>query len=155
MLDRDLAFLYNVPTRVLNQAVKRHPDRFPLDFMFQLTKEELQNWKSQFVTSNSINMGIRKLPLAFTEQGIVMLSSVLNSEQAVVVNIRIIRLFMRMREVLMSNRELMLKIQELEQTVTKNDADITTIFTVLKQLVQIPEKPRQRMGFKITEKIEE
>lgn len=149
MIDRDLAGLYGVSTRVLNQAVKRHLNRFPPDFMFQLSKEEMENWMSQFVTSKAISMGIRKLPLVFTEHGIAMLSSVLNSERAVEVNIRIIRLFVRMREVLMSNKDLMLKLQELESTVGKNNEDITTIFTVLKKLLQTPQKPRVKVGYRI------
>jgi len=95
MLDRDLAELYKVETRILNQAVKRNESRFPADFMFRLTAEELKDWKSQNVTSNKEKMGLRKLPLAFTEQGVAMLSSVLNSETAIDVNIQIIRIFSR------------------------------------------------------------
>ena len=100
MLDRDLAELYGVETRALNQAVKRNAERFPNDFMFQLTEEEFNNWKSQIVTSNSTKMGLRKKPLVFTEQGVAMLSSVLNSEIAIRVNIQIIRVFTKMRECL-------------------------------------------------------
>ena len=106
MLDRDLAVLYRVETRVLNQAVKRNIERFPEDFMFQLTKEEFENWKSQFVTSKSIIMGARKLPYAFTEQGIAMLSSVLKSQTAVDVNIRIMRAFVSMRRFIATNSQL-------------------------------------------------
>src|ERR1700677_3832688 len=101
MLDRDLAQLYGVETRVLNQAVRRNERRFPDDFMFQLTRAEIENWMSQIVISNKERMGIRKLPLAFTEQGVVQLSSVLNSDTAIEVNIRIIRVFTRMRELLL------------------------------------------------------
>ena len=98
ILDRELAGLYEVETRVLNQAVKRNSDRFPNDFMFQLTKEEFENWKSQFVTSNSDVMGLRKIPYAFTEEGIYMLATVLNSKVAVQTNIAIIRTFKKLRE---------------------------------------------------------
>ena len=93
MLDRDLAELYGVETKVLNQAVKRNIERFPLDFMFQLDKEEFQNWRSQFVTSNSDKMGLRYAPFVFTEQGVAMLSSVLNSDTAIQANIQIMRTF--------------------------------------------------------------
>jgi hypothetical protein len=98
MLDRDLAALYEIETRVLNQAVKRNLERFPDDFMFQLTKEEFENWKSQIVTSNSDIMGLRKMPYVFTEQGVYMLASVLKSQKAVEVNIAIIRTFKKLRE---------------------------------------------------------
>ena len=100
MLDRDLAKLYGVETRVLNQAVKRNIDRFPEDFMFQLNSEELENWKSQIVISNREKLGLRKPPFAFTEHGVLMLSSVLNSQQAIQVNIQIIRIFSRLRNLL-------------------------------------------------------
>lgn len=152
MLDRDLASLYGVPTKVLNQAVKRHLNRFPEDFMFQLTKIELDYWKSQFVTSNSIKLGLRKLPLAFTELGVAMLSSVLNSEQAVEVNIRIIRIFNRLREMISSQNEILLKIELLEEHVGNHDDDIKKIFAVLRQLIQQPSIPRNKIGFKVDTK---
>ncbi len=98
MLDRDLAILYGIETRTLNQAVKRNIERFPDDFMFQLTKQEFENWKSQIVISNSVTMGLRRMPYAFTEQGIYMLASVLKSPKAIEVNIAIIRTFKRLRE---------------------------------------------------------
>jgi len=104
MIDRDLAELYDVETRVLNQAVRRNEKRFPEDFMFQMTKEEMENWKSQIVISNSEKMGLRKPPLVFTEQGVAMLSSVLNSDRAIMVNIQIMRVFTKMRE-LVERRE--------------------------------------------------
>jgi len=107
MLDRDLAELYGVETRVLVQAVKRHSRRFPGDFMFQLTKEEFRDWRSQFVMSNpSTKMGLRRAPYAFTEQGVAMLSSVLNSHQAIDVNVEIMRAFVRLREILASHKDL-------------------------------------------------
>ena len=114
MIDRDLAQLYGVETRVLNQAVKRNGERFPDDFMFQLSKEEFKNWKSQSVISNSIIMGARKLPYAFTEQGIAMLSSVLKSQTAVDVNIRIMRAFVSMRRFVATNAQLFQRLETVE-----------------------------------------
>ncbi|PIU40648.1 MAG: DNA-binding protein [Candidatus Omnitrophica bacterium CG07_land_8_20_14_0_80_50_8] len=117
MLDRDLAELYGVLTKALNQAVKRNPERFPEDFMFQLTKGETKNWKSQIVTSNSqkIKMGLRKRPFAFTALGISMLSSVLSSKTAIRVNMQIMRTFNKIREMLANNEMLRHKIEELER----------------------------------------
>jgi len=106
ILDRDLAQLYNVETRALKQAVRRNINRFPADFMFEFSKEEFNNWRSQFVTSSSDKMGLRHAPMAFTEQGVAMLSSVLKSERAIEVNIAIMRTFVRLREMLASNTEL-------------------------------------------------
>ena len=127
MLDRDLAVLYRVETRVLNQAVKRNLERFPEDFMFQLTKEEFEIWKSQFVTSKSILMGARKLPYAFTEQGIAMLSSVLKSQTAVDVNIRILRAFVSMRRFIATNSQLFQRLETIEyhQLEMKQHQEIT------------------------------
>lgn len=127
MLDRDLAVLYRVETRVLNQAVKRNLERFPEDFMFQLTKEEFENWKSQIVTSKSIIMGARKLPYAFTEQGIAMLSSVLKSQTAVDVNIRIMRAFVSMRRFIATNSQLFQRLETIEyhQLEMKQHQEIT------------------------------
>ena len=114
MIDKDLALLYGTETRVLNQAVKRNIERFPDDFMFQLNKEEFENWKSQSVISNSIIMGARKLPYAFTEQGIAMLSSVLKSQTAVDVNIRIMRAFVSMRRFIATNAQLFQRLETIE-----------------------------------------
>lgn len=151
MLDRDLAALYGVATRVLNQAVKRNKERFPEDFMFQLSRGEFENWKSQFVTSNSDKMGLRKRPLAFTEHGILMLSSVLHSAQAVQVNIQIMRVFVKLRQLLVSHKELAFKLKELDGKVDKHDQEIRTIFEVIKQLMTQPEpepeKPKTPIGF--------
>lgn len=155
MLDRDLAALYGVETRVLNQAVRRNERRFPGDFMFQLTTEELNDWKSQIVTSNSEKLGLRKLPLAFTEQGVAMLSSVLNSETAIEVNIQIIRIFTRMRELLLTHKDILLKLEQVETQLLKQDArtnkheeDIQMIFEALKELLNPPSEPRPRVGFR-------
>lgn len=150
MLSRDLADLYGVPAKVLNQAVKRHSTRFPADFVFQLNFKEFENLKSQFVTSNW--GGIRRArPYAFTEQGVAMLSSVLNSERAVKVNIAIMRAFVKLRETLESNRELARKFIELEQRVGKHDEDIAAIIDAIRQLMAPPEKPRREIGFHVRE----
>lgn len=138
MMDRDLAEMYGVETRVLNQAIKRNQKRFPPDFMFQLTKEEFEDWKSQIVTSNREKMGLRKMPNVFTEQGVAMLSSVLNSETAIAVNIQIIRIFTRIREALLTNKDILLKIERLEKKAfhqteksNKQESDIQLIFNAL------------------------
>ena len=115
MLDRDLARLYGVETRVLNQAVQRNIERFPEDFMFQLSKEEFENWKSQIVISNSIKMGARKLPYAFTENGIAMLSSVLRSQQAISINIQVMRAFNAMRHFIGSQAQVFQRLEVVER----------------------------------------
>lgn len=160
MLDRDLAEMYGVETKVLNQAVKRNGKRFPKDFMFQLTIKELNNLKSQIVTSSW--GGTRKLPLAFTEQGVAMLSSVLNSETAIDVNISIIRVFTRMREMLLTHKDILIKLEQIENNllqqnarVEKNEESIRIIFEALKELLAEPQKPRQRIGFKRKDELEE
>ena len=111
MLDRDLAGLYGLGTKALKQAVKRNPKRFPEDFMFELTQEEFQNWRSQFVTSKADKTGLRYPPYAFTENGVAMLSSVLNNDRAIQVNIQIMRTFTRLREILATHEELKRKIE--------------------------------------------
>lgn len=159
MLDRDLAEMYGVETRRLNEQVKRNGKRFPSDFMFQLTEEELENWKSQIEISNRERMGLRKLPNVYAEQGVAMLSSVLNSETAIEVNIQIIRIFTRIREVFLSNTEVLLKMEQLEkQMITQDDKtnkheeDIQLIFKALKQLLHSPQEPRIPIGFKKNKK---
>ncbi len=156
ILDRDLAEMYGVETKALNQAVKRNKERFPSDFMFQMTARELEDWMSQIVTSNKEKMGIRKLPYVFTEMGVAMLSSVLKSETAVEVNIQIIRIFSRMREVLLTHNDVLLKLAQLEQTilnqdekVDKHEEEIQMIFNALKQLLNQPQGQRKKIGFKI------
>ena len=158
MLDRDLAEMYGVETRRLNEQVKRNEKRFPADFMFQLTEQELEEWKSQNATSTKEKMGLRKLPNVFTEQGVAMLSSVLNSETAIEVNIQIIRIFTRIREVLLTHKDILLKMEQMENTIikqdqktNKNEEDIQLIFTALKQLLNPPkvvEEPRESIGYK-------
>jgi hypothetical protein len=148
LIDRDLAALYGVETRMLNQAVARNIKRFPADFMFRLTPAEFKNWTSQFVISNSDKMGLRRPPLAFTEEGVAMLSSVLNSEIAIAVNIQIIRIFSRMRAAFLTQKDILLKLEQLERKMEDRDADIQTIFAALKELVDKPQPERSRIGFK-------
>lgn len=146
MLDEDLAELYQVPTRQLNQQIKRNIERFPEDFMFQLTEEEFRNLKSQNVTSSW--GGRRKLPNAFTEYGVLMLSSVLSSKRAVAVNIQIMRIYTKMRELLLTHKDILLKLEQLERQVVQNSEDIQMIFAALKELLNPPNPPRQMIGFK-------
>lgn len=143
MLDRDLAKLYEVETRVLNQAVRRHLKRFPEDFMFQLSKAEFDNLKSQFVTSSW--GGIRKMPLAFTEQGVAMLSGILNSDRAVDVNIQIMRAFVQLRHMVIDHAELK---RELDELRSQTEDRFKIVFTVLDRLVGDDEETANRkIGF--------
>jgi len=150
MLDRDLAGLYDVETKVLNQAVKRNTERFPMDFMFRLTEVEWESLRSQIVTLEAGRGKYSKyLPFAFTEQGVSMLSSVLNSETAIRVNIQIIRVFTRMREMIITHKDILLELEKIERKLSKHDDDIQLIFEYLKQLLTSPEQPlRQKIGFK-------
>ena len=145
LLSHDLASLYEVEPRVLIQAVKRNLDRFPVDFMFQLTNQEFGNLKSQFVISSW--GGIRTAPYAFTEQGIAMLSSVLNSGRAVQVNIAIMRAFVQMRELAVSNRELARRLDELEEKFAGHDRQFVAVFEAIRQMVTPAEKKGRRIGF--------
>lgn len=147
MLDSDLAYLYGVPTHVLNQAVKRNKDRFPSDFMFRLIKEESDRLTSQIVISNgTVRGGRRTLPYVFTEQGVAMLSSVLKSKRAVQVNIEIMRAFTQIREMLLSNKVLQRKINDLEQ---KYDKKFSVIFDALRKLFSPPARPKREIGFHV------
>ena len=153
MLDRDLAELYNVTTGNLNKAVKRNIKRFPADFMFQLRTEELENLIFHFGISSEPGVragwgGIRKMPYVFTEQGVAMLSSVLNSDTAIEVNIRIIRIFTKLREIMLSNKDILLKLEQLEKKITGHDEDIQLVFGALKQLLNPPQLPRRKIGFR-------
>ena len=150
MLDSDLAALYGVTTGNLNKAVKRNAERFPTDFMFQLDAEEVANLKFQFGISSW--GGRRRLPYAFTEQGVAMPSSVLNSERAVKVNIAIMRAFVKVRQTLESNRELAEKFSELERRVGVHDDEIAAILEAIRQLMAPPEKPRREIGFHVRER---
>ena len=159
MLDMDLSVLYRVPTGVLNQAVKRNAARFPPDFMFQLTWEEAKNMRSQFVTLNAAELeasrsqfvtlkrggNIKYRPYVFTEQGVAMLSSVLHSERAVLVNIEIMRAFVRMRRILAAHAELARKLDALER---KYDAQFKVVFDAIRHLMEPPAEPKRgRIGF--------
>jgi hypothetical protein len=153
IVDRDLANLYGVETRVLNQAVKRNIKRFPSDFMFQMKNEEMKTWKSQIVISESDKMGLRKPPYVFTEQGVAMLSSVLNSNRAIMVNIQIMRVFTKLRALLESHAEIIRKLDSIEKKDIEQDEKILLIFEYLKQLEQAKQeetilKERKRIGFK-------
>jgi len=134
LLDRDLAKLYGVPTKALKQAVRRNPRRFPSDFMFELDKTAFAEWRSRFVTSKADRMGLRYPPMAFTEQGVAMLSSVLNSQQAIEVNVAIMRAFVRLREFLASQAKLGKKLRELEQRTEEHHESIQVLFEALRQL---------------------
>lgn len=146
MLDMDLAELYDVGTKVLNQAVKRNLPRFPSDFMFQLSAKEYKILRSQIVTSSW--GGRRTRPYAFTEQGVAMLSSVLNSERAVLVNIHIIRVFTRMREMLLTHKDVLLKLEQLEGKMIQHDDDIKLIFDYLKEFLNPKREPMRKIGFR-------
>ncbi len=151
MLDSDLAELYEVETKQLKRAVRRNIKRFPDDFMFELTKNEFTNLRSQFGTSNW--GGVRYAPMAFTEQGVAMLSSVLNSERAIMVNIAIIRVFTKMRELLSTHKEILLKLEQLAKKDIEQDDKIMLIFEYLKQLEktkqeELDQKNRNPIGYK-------
>ncbi len=146
MLDKDLAELYSVETKQLKRAVRRNTQRFPIDFMFELSSGELKNLRSQIDTSSW--GGTRYAPLVFTEQGVAMLSSVLNSERAVLVNIHIIRVFARLREMLLTHKDVLLKLEQLERKVVRQDDDIKLIFDYLKELLTPPTVPMRKIGFK-------
>ena len=143
MLDRDLAILYNIETKNLNKAVNRNLDRFPKDFMFQLDKNEFKNLKFQFGTSRW--GGTRKLPYVFTEHGILMLSSVLNSKRAVEVNIQIMRTFIKLRQILTTHKEILRKIENMEK---RYDDKFKVVFDTIRKMMYPPEKPRKQIGFK-------
>ena len=140
ILDSDLAELYGVPTSALNQQVKRNADRFPDDFAFQLTPEEFEALISQTVTSNSGRGGRRKMPLVFTEQGVAMLSSVLRSKRAAQVNVAIMRTFVRLRQLLATNRDLARKVQE-------HDQNIAVLFDAVQKLLAPPETKKNPIGY--------
>lgn len=142
MLDMDLAMLYQVETRVLKQAVKRNIERFPDDFMFELSSDEFKNLRSQFVTSSW--GGTRYAPMAFTEQGVAMLSSVLRSWRAIQVNIQIMRAFTRLRRMLTGYEELKHKIEAMEK---KYDQNFQVVFEAIKQLIEIESRPKRKIGF--------
>ena len=149
MLDLDLASLYGVSTGALNRAVKRNASRFPSDFMFQLSRAEMDNLKCQFGISSW--GGRRGLPYVFTEQGVAMLSSVLKSDRAVNVNIAIMRAFVKLRAALESNRELAKRFADLETRIGKHDEEIAAIIDAIRQLMAPPKKPVREIGFHVRE----
>ena len=145
MLDSDLAKLYCISTKRLNEQVKRNIKRFPEDFMFELTPKETESLRSQIATSK--RGGRRYLPYAFTEQGVAMLSSALNSERAIQVNIALMRAFVKLRRILSTHKELAYKLNELECKIEKHDGEIRSIFEAIRRLMTPPAKPKQRIGF--------
>ncbi len=145
MLDKDLAVLYEVDTRQLTRQVKRNIERFPEDFMFQLSKEEFQSLMCHFGTSN--RGGTRKPPFAFTEQGVAILSGILRSKRAIQVNIAIMRVFVKLRRILSGHKELVYKLKELEKKIEGHDADIKDIFEAIRQLMDVPDEHRKIGGF--------
>jgi len=154
MIDKDLAELYGVKTKNLNKAVSRNTNRFPADFMFQLTKEEFENLRFQFGTSNlrsqfvtSTHGGRRYRPYAFTEQGVAMLSSVLNSDKAIEVNVLIMRVFVRLRQVLSANKDLSYLFKELQRKVDRHDVEIGLIIRAIEKMIAFDTKPKRRIGF--------
>ena len=149
MLDSDLALLYGVTTKSFNKSIRRNMDRFPEDFMIQLTHDEFNFLRFQIGTSKKGRGGRRYLPLAFTEQGVAMLSSILNSKKAIQVNIAIMRTFVKLRQILSTHKDLAQKLDELEKRIKNHDTDIGTIFEAIRQLMEPPpEKAKRRIGFK-------
>ena len=150
MLDRDLAALYGVETKNLNKAVQRNLDRFPADFMFQLTAEEAESSRFQIGTLKR-GQNIKYLPHVFTQEGVAMLSSVLRSPRAVQVNIAIMRVFVRLRETLALHKELACKLAELERKIEGHDVGIRTLFEAIHQLTTPPAEPHREIGFHMKE----
>jgi len=153
MIDRDLAELYEVETKRLKEAVRRNIVRFPEDFMFEMTKEEFQDWRSQIATSNSETMGLRHVPFCFTNLGVPQLSTVLRSQRAIMVNLHIMRVFNKMQEIILAHKELFFKLKELEKKFEGHDDQIMLIFEYLKQLEETKQEElefrnRKKIGFK-------
>ncbi|MFV8374339.1 ORF6N domain-containing protein [Flavobacterium sp. LB1P62] len=150
MIDRDLAMLYGVETKVFKQAVRRNINRFPEDFMFELNKEEFENWRSQIVTSNSEKMGLRYAPMAFTEHGVLMLSSVLNSEKAIQTNIQIMRIFTKTRQLLSDNSDLRIDFEIMKNKIENQGKNIELVFQYVDELMEKKEitPEREKIGYK-------
>lgn len=155
MIDRDLAELYGVETKVLKQAVRRNIARFPEDFMFEMSETEFTEWRAENVRTKADVMGLRYAPFCFTEQGVTMLSCILSSERAIEVNILIIRIFTKLREMLLTHKDIFIKLEQLEKRILKQDEhlkshqeEIELIFNALKQLLSPPQEPRTAIGFK-------
>lgn len=147
MLDSDLALLYGIETKALNQALRRNLERFPEDFMFQITDSEWNLLRSQFVTSKSGRGGRTYLPNVFTEHGVLMLSSVLKSPQAIQVNIQIVRIFTRLRRMLSERDDLKLEVEEIKKKINNQDKNIELVFSYLDELTEKKVKPRKRIGY--------
>jgi hypothetical protein len=151
MLDRDLAQLYGVETKRLKEAVKRNKERFPKDFMFEMTATEFKQWRQSADLNTADRQGLRYAPFCFTEQGVTMLSCILNSKTAIDVNLRIIRVFVKMRAYALTHKDILVQLAKMEKELKTNTADIENIFIVLKELIEKNEKPipaRNRIGFK-------
>ena len=152
MLDFNIAELYSIPTKRLKEQVRRNRKRFPEDFMFELTADEFSQLRSQFATSKTRRGGTRYKPFAFTEQGVAMLSSVLNSEQAIQVNIAIMRTFVKLRNLLATHEDLKKKLNALERKYEKHDQQIKLVFDAIRELMEPPEKPKREIGFRVKER---
>lgn len=157
MLDRDLAELYGVETKVLKQSVRRNISRFPSDFMFEMSSKEFNEWRNEFVITSGDKKGLRYAPFCFTEQGVAMLSSILNSERAIQVNIQIIRVFTKMRELLATHKDILAHLDKIEHKLAGHDEKIMLIFEYLKQLEKTKQqetdlKNRPRIGYKQNKK---
>ncbi len=152
MLDADLAQLYGVSTKRLNEQVKRNRDRFPEDFMFQLNPREVNNLKSQNATSKKERGGRRYAPYAFTEHGAIMLAAVLNTQRAIEVSVFVVRAFVKLREILATHRSLANKLAELERKIETHDEAIRSLVSAIRQLMAVPERPPKKIGFKLKEK---
>ncbi len=150
MLDRDLASLYGIETKRLKEQVKRNISRFPSDFMFELSKDEFANWRTKIATSNSDKMGLRYAPMAFTEHGVLMLSSVLNSDKAIQTNIQIMRIFTKVRQMLMDTTDIKIDIMQIQKKLENHDKNIELVFSYLDELTceKESEKPRIKIGYK-------
>jgi S-adenosylmethionine synthetase len=150
MIDRDLAMLYGVETKRLKEQVKRNLERFPEDFMFVLSKEEFQNWRSQIATSNSEKMSLRYAPMAFTEHGVLMLSSVLNSEKAIQTNIQIMRIFTKTRQMLIDNSDLRIEFEIMKKKIDNQGKNLELVFQYVDELMDKKETPleRSKIGYK-------
>ncbi len=150
MIDRDLAELYGVETKRLKESVRRNIARFPEDFMFEMTNDEFLNWRTQYATSSADKMGLRYVPFCFTEQGVTMLSCILNSERAIQLNIQIIRIFTKIREMLTDKLSIKLEIEEIKRKLINHDKNIELVFSYLDELIEKQENPppRKRIGYR-------
>jgi hypothetical protein len=148
MIDRDLAEIYDIETKRLKEAVKRNLKRFPIDFMFEMSATELEIWRSRFASSNSVKMGLRHKPYCFTEHGVLMLSSALNSEKAIDINIQIMRIFAKIRQMLMDNAEIRSALEKLDRKTDNNTKNIEVLFRYFDEFIEKERKPRKKIGYK-------